>query len=94
MPAYDEARPGSVRTTGLCYPRRMGKAEIIDALSRLSLAERSEILARLVQLEAAEDQGPMATEQELLDAEIEDYRADPTAGAPWNAVEARLRRRQ
>jgi hypothetical protein len=36
----------------------MGKAEIIDALSQLSLAERSEVLARLVQLEAAVDQYP------------------------------------
>jgi putative addiction module component (TIGR02574 family) len=72
----------------------MGKAEIIDALSQLSLAERSEVLARLVQLEAAEDQGPSAAERDLLDSELEDYRASPAPGSPWESVEARLRRRQ
>jgi len=71
----------------------MGKADILDAVSDLSLADRSEILARLLQLEAADDQsGPSASERQLLDEELDDYRANPDAGSPWKAVEARLRR--
>jgi len=71
----------------------MGKADILDAVSDLSLADRSEILARLLQLEAADDlRGPSASERQLLDEELEDYRANPEPGSPWKAVEARLRR--
>jgi hypothetical protein len=73
----------------------MGKADIIDALSELSLADRSEILSRLVQLEAAEDQqGVSASEKALLDQELEDYRGNAEPGSPWTIVEARLRRKQ
>lgn len=71
----------------------MGKADILDAVSDLSLADRSEILARLLQLEAADDQrGPSPSERQLLDEELADYRANPDAGSTWKVVEARLRR--
>ena len=75
------------------YCSEMGKADSLDAVSELSLADRSEILARLLQLEAADDlRGPSASERQLLDEELEDYRANPEAGAAWKAVENRLRR--
>jgi len=73
----------------------MGKADIIDALPQLSLADRSEILSRLLQLEAAEPgQKPSAEEKALLDSELESYRSDPESRTPWKDAEARLRRPQ
>ena len=73
----------------------MGKADIIDALAQLSLADRSAILSRLLQLEAAEvGRAPSAEEKRLLDAELEDYRSKPDAQSPWRDVEGRLRRSQ
>jgi hypothetical protein len=82
-----------VRSTRVSYSLQMGKADILDAVSDLSLADRSEILARLLQLEAADDlRGPSASERQLLDEELEDYRANPEPGSPWKVVEARLRR--
>lgn len=72
----------------------MGKADIIDSLSELSLADRSEILTRLLELEAAESQQPSASEKQLLDDELERHRADPMPGTPWEVVERRLRRTQ
>ena len=73
----------------------MGKADIIDALPELSLADRSEILSRLLQLEAAERGAqPSAEEKQLLDRELEDYQTASEPGIPWKDVEARLRRKQ
>ena len=72
----------------------MGKADIIDALPELSLADRSEILSRLLQLEAAERGAPSAEETQLLDRELEDYQTASEPGTPWKDVEARLRRKQ
>lgn len=68
----------------------MGKAAILDALPTLSLAERSEVLARLLQLEESE---PTDAEKAALDAEIEAFSADADPGAPLNDVLGRLRRR-
>lgn len=77
------------------YCEVMGKADIIDALPQLSLADRSEILSQLLQLEAAERGAqPAAEEKQLLDRELEDYRAAPDPGTPWKDAEARLRRAQ
>jgi hypothetical protein len=73
----------------------MGKADIIDALPQLSLADRSEILSRLLQLEAAEPgREPSAEEKALLDSELESYRSDPEARTPSKDAERRLRRSQ
>lgn len=69
----------------------MGKADIIDALPELSLADRSEILTRLLELEAEE---ASTSEKQLLDDELEKHRANPAAGTPWEAVERHLRRTQ
>jgi hypothetical protein len=73
----------------------MGKADILDALPQLSLADRSEILSQLLQLEAAEaGRQPSEEEKLLLDRELEDYASDPQAQSLWKDAEARLRRSQ
>jgi len=69
----------------------MSKMEILAELPRLSAQERAEIIAQLWQLEEAT--GPTAHEKTLLNEAQADFDANPTAGAPWREVEARLRRR-
>ena len=68
----------------------MSKAEILAQLPQLSSAERGEILDQLWRMEEAA--GPTAREKALLDEAQADYEANPTAGAPWSEVQARLRR--
>lgn len=69
----------------------MSKAEILAELPKLSPQDRGEILAQLWQME--ESAGPTEREKALLNEAQADYEANPTAGAPWSEVEARLRRR-
>lgn len=69
----------------------MNKAEILAELPKLSAQDRGEILERLWCLE--EDAGPTETERVLLNEAQSAYAANPTAGAPWSEVQARLRRR-
>lgn len=68
----------------------VSKAEIIAQLPKLSSAERGEILEQLWRIEEAA--GPTQREKALLDEAQADYDANPQTGAPWSAVEARLRR--
>jgi putative addiction module component (TIGR02574 family) len=70
----------------------MSKAEIIAELPKLTAEDRSDILARLWQME--EKSGPTDREKQLLDEAQAAYDANPAAGSPWSEVEARLRRRQ
>lgn len=70
----------------------MSKAQILAELGRLSSGDRAEILARLWALEEAS--GPTPQEQSLLNEAQTRYDADPSAGAPWSEVEARLRQRK
>ena len=69
----------------------MSTVEILEALPRLSAPERAEILDRLWRLE--ETAGPTEREKTLLNEAQANYDADPSAGAPWREVDARLRRR-
>lgn len=69
----------------------MSKTEILAELPRLSIQDRSEIFAQLCHLDEAS--GPSANEQTMLNEAQLAYNANPTAGAPWPEVEARLRRR-
>jgi putative addiction module component (TIGR02574 family) len=69
----------------------MSKAEILGELPKLSREDRSEILDRLWALE--EEAGPSEREKLLLEEAQAAYDADPTAGAPWAEVQARLRKR-
>jgi putative addiction module component (TIGR02574 family) len=69
----------------------MSKAEILSELPRLSLQDRAEILEHLWRLEEAA--GPTDEEKAALNEAQAAYDANPTAGAPWSEVEARLRQR-
>lgn len=70
----------------------MSKAEILAELSKLSAADRGEILEQLWRWEEAVD--PTDYEKAVLNESQTAYEADPTAGAPWTDVEARLRQRR
>lgn len=73
----------------------MSKADILGELPNLGRGERREILERIWEIDEAElIQGaqPDAEEKSLLDRELEEYQADPKAGAEWREVEPRLRR--
>jgi hypothetical protein len=64
-------------------------------LSVADFCAKLKILSRLLQLEAAEEgRTPSPEEQELLDRELEDYRATSGSAVPWKDAEARLRRKQ
>jgi putative addiction module component (TIGR02574 family) len=67
----------------------MSATEILAELPRLSAPERAEIMDRLWHLEEAT--GPTEREKTLLNEAQANYEANPSAGAPWREVEARLR---
>ena len=67
----------------------MSKAEILAELPNLTNAERTEIWEHLWRLEAAA--ATSEAERLILDEAQADYDANPTAGAAWSEVEARLR---
>lgn len=69
----------------------MSKAEIISELPKLSPQDRGEIFEQLWRLE--ESAGPTEGEKALLNEAQAVYDANPSAGAPWSDVEARLRQR-
>ena len=69
----------------------MQKADILSALPNLSPGDRAEILEKLWQLEEAA--APSPAERALLDEAQRRFDAAPDAGAPWQQVAARLRRR-
>ena len=69
----------------------MSKGEILSELPKLSRSERAEILDRLWQMEEAA--GPSDWEKAALNEAQASYDANPSAGAPWSDVHARLRKR-
>ena len=69
----------------------MSKSEILAELPKLSAQDRGEILEQLWRLE--ESSGPTEREKVLLNEAQAAYDANPSAGAPWSEVEARLRKR-
>ena len=72
----------------------MSKTEILASLSTLSVQERSEVMAQLIRLEEEEHSiAPSTEEARVLDRELVDFEADPSAVAPWEMVRTRLRSR-
>ena len=72
----------------------MSKAEILQELPGLGLDERQEILERLCELEERDSISGVSLpndEKQVLDKELEEFRANPNAGSSWQDVEARLR---
>jgi hypothetical protein len=73
----------------------MSKSDILGELPNLGRGERREILERIWEMEEAEllaGGQPDADEKVLLDRELEEYQANPNAGAEWKEVQSRLRR--
>ena len=69
----------------------MSTREILAELPRLSASERAEIMDQLCRLEEAA--GPTEREKTVLNEAQASYGANPSDGAPWRDVEARLRKR-
>ncbi|HXR06637.1 MAG TPA: hypothetical protein VN765_04850 [Candidatus Acidoferrum sp.] len=73
----------------------MSKSDILEELPNLGHGDRREILERIWEIEEADllkGTEPDAEEKTLLDGELEEYQANPGAGAEWREVEPRLRR--
>jgi len=73
----------------------MSKAEFLEEISKLTPEERDEIWDVLWTLEERHLLGssaPSDYEKAVLDREMEDFEKNPWVGAPWEEVEARLRR--
>lgn len=78
----------------------MSKAEILAELPRLTPEERSEIRAKLDEVDrVAEDDwldqdDPLTEEQkQLIEARIAAHEKDPDSAIPWKEFDARLKRR-
>ena len=75
----------------------MSKVEILEELSKLTIAERNEIRLKLAELDASswlEDEEPLTSaEKAILEARLAAYEKDPDAGSSWAEVEARIRAR-
>jgi hypothetical protein len=72
----------------------MSKSDILGELPNLGRGDRREILERIWEMEEADllrGFQPDASERALLDNELREYQANPTAGSEWKEVESRLR---
>jgi hypothetical protein len=64
----------------------MSKSEILAELPKLAADERTQIFARLCELEEADilrGAGPSEEEKKLLDAALAEYERDGNPGTPW-----------
>jgi putative addiction module component (TIGR02574 family) len=68
----------------------MSLAEILDEIPKLSFAERQELIRQAVALDEPE---LTAEENAILDARMEDYRRNPDAGVPLDALQDEVKRR-
>ena len=71
----------------------MSKAEIIEALPKLSAEERREIRAKLNELdnEAWFDNGELSEQEKaIVEARLDEYDQNPEAGASWEEAKARV----
>ena len=72
----------------------MSKAEILEALPKLSPEERQEIRAKLKELDDEEwlDYGELSQEEKaIVEARLDEYDRQPEAGSSWEEAKARLR---
>ena len=75
----------------------ISKSDILEQLPKLGAEERREIFERICEMEELallNGSEPTAQEKAMLDRELEEFRANPEAGASWDEVEARLRKRR
>jgi len=75
----------------------MSKLEILEALPKLTIEERKEILLKLAELDGDSwldaDEPLTDAEKAILKARLAAYEKDPDAGSSWTEVEARIRSR-
>ena len=72
----------------------MSKAEILEALPKLSPEERQEIRAKLKELDGEEwlDHGELSQEEKAtVEARLDEYDRNPEAGSSWDEAKARIR---
>ncbi len=71
----------------------MSKSEILTAVTKLSSADRRELMEKLLELEADDwlDSGDLTDEERaLIETRLAAHRKNPDAAVPWEDVEARL----
>jgi hypothetical protein len=72
----------------------MSKSEIIEELPRLTVADRSQLFARLAELHEADllaVGGPTPAERQLLDEALAEFERDANPGEPWRKVFQQIR---
>ena len=72
----------------------MSKAEILEALLKLSPEERREIRAKLKELDDEEwlDHGELSQEEKaIIETRLDEYDRHPDAGSSWDEAKARIR---
>ena len=72
----------------------MSKAEILEALPRLTANDRTQLFARLAELHEADvlDSGtPTQAERLALDEALAEFERDPNSGEPWREVFRQIR---
>jgi putative addiction module component (TIGR02574 family) len=71
----------------------MIKAEILEALPKLSPEERREIRAKLNELDDEEwfDNGELSEQEKaIIEARLDEYDRNPGAGSSWEEAKARI----
>ena len=71
----------------------MIKAEILEALPKLSAEERREIRAKLNELddEARSDNEELSEQEKaIIEARLDEYDRNPEAGSSWEEAKARI----
>ena len=71
----------------------MIKADILEALSKLSPEERREIRAKLNQLDDEEwfDNGELSEQEKaIIEARLDEYDRNPEGGSSWEEARARV----
>lgn len=72
----------------------MSTAEILASLPRLTPEERQQVRLTLARLDGESwlEKEPLSdSEKALLDARLDAYADDPTAGSSWEEVKGRIR---
>ena len=72
----------------------MSKAQILEALPKLTVSDRSQLFARLAELHEADlldGSAPTPAERQALDEALADFERDPSPGEPWRDVFRQIR---
>ncbi|MDR3456709.1 MAG: hypothetical protein P4N60_04645 [Verrucomicrobiae bacterium] len=72
----------------------MSKAQILEELPKLSVSDRSQLFARLAELQEADllaGGSPTPAERQALDEALADFERDPSPGEPWRNIFREIR---